>query len=170
MPVEVTGELTGLQDEVPPEKIEAIIAQIERDFDRPLTEVFKKFSPQPLGAASLAQAHLVQLPTGEEAVAKVLRPGIDILVETDLKALALAFQWLKLYKRVSRRVDLDWLAEEFTTVTRKELHERLSELKDLYGGALYVKVIIPDDSGLSYNEAWSFTYNTLKQYDYYHQN
>jgi chromosome segregation ATPase len=60
--------------------------------------------------------------------------------------------------------------ENYDTVSRKELHERLSELKDLYGGKLYVKVIIPDDSGLSYNEAWSFTYNTLKEYDYYHQN
>ena len=59
--------------------------------------------------------------------------------------------------------------EGYDTVSRKELHQRLSELKDLYGGKLYVKVIIPDDSGLSYNEAWSFTYNTLKEYDYYHQ-
>ena len=44
-----------------------------------------------------------------------------MLVETDLKAIRLAFRWLKLYKRLSRRVDLDWLSEEFSTVTRREL-------------------------------------------------
>jgi predicted nuclease with TOPRIM domain len=59
--------------------------------------------------------------------------------------------------------------ESYQTVSRKQLQERLSELKKKYAGKLYVKVIIPDDSGLSYNEAWSFTYNTLREYDYYHQ-
>ena len=59
--------------------------------------------------------------------------------------------------------------ESYQTVSRKQLHQRLTELKDKYGGKLYVKVIIPDDSGLSYSEAWGFTFNILKQYDYYHQ-
>ena len=63
----------------------------------------------------------------------------------------------------------DMEAESYETVSRKELHERLSELKKKYAGKLYVKVIIPDDSGLSYNEAWSFTYKLLQEYDYYHQ-
>jgi chromosome segregation ATPase len=59
--------------------------------------------------------------------------------------------------------------EGYQTVSRKQLHQRLTELKDKYGGKLYVKVIIPDDSGLSYSEAWGFTFDILKQYDYYHQ-
>jgi hypothetical protein len=32
-----------------------------------------------------------------------------------------------------------------------------------------VKVIIPEDSGLSYNEAWTFTQDILTSYDYYYQ-
>ena len=59
--------------------------------------------------------------------------------------------------------------ESYQTVSRKQLQQRLSDLKKKHAGKLYVKVIIPDNSGLSYNEAWSFTYNTLKEYDYYHQ-
>lgn len=165
LPSEVTHELSGLQDEVPPEKSEKIIAQIEEDFNCPITEIFEWFSPTPLGAASLAQAHLakIRIPkletpntehkaqntehkaqnpkTQNKVVVKVLRPGIDVLVETDLKAITLAFHWLKYYKRISRRVDLDWLAEEFTTVTRRELDfeaegrnaERLAQ--DLAGDA-----------------------------------
>jgi chromosome segregation ATPase len=63
----------------------------------------------------------------------------------------------------------DMEAESYETVSRKQLHERLSQLKKKHAGKLYVKVIIPDDSGLSYNEAWSFTYKILQEYDYYHQ-
>ncbi len=127
LPSEVTSELAGLQDEVPPEKTEDIIAQVEEDFGCPVSEIFEWFSPHPLGAASLAQAHLAEIRTSEytehteEVVVKVQRPGIDVLVETDLTAIRLALRWLKFYKRVTRQVDLDWLAEEFTTVTRKEL-------------------------------------------------
>jgi chromosome segregation ATPase len=59
--------------------------------------------------------------------------------------------------------------EQYYPVTREQLHARLSELKDKYADKLYVKVIIPDDSGLSYSEAWGFTFDILKKYDYYHQ-
>jgi len=121
LPVEVTRELAGLQDEVPPEPFEAILAQIESDFGRPAGEVFRHVFPTPLGAASLAQAHRVVLPSGEDAVAKVMRPGIGVLVETDLAAVNLAFRWLKLFRRVRERADLDWVFEEFSTITRAEL-------------------------------------------------
>lgn len=121
LPSEVTGELAGLQDEVPPEPLEKVLAQIEADFSRPVGEIFTWFSPEPVGAASLAQVHLARLPSGEEVVVKVLRPGIDVLVETDLTTIGLAIRWLKFYKRISQRMNLDWLAEEFTDVTRREL-------------------------------------------------
>jgi chromosome segregation ATPase len=58
---------------------------------------------------------------------------------------------------------------EYRTVSRKQLHEELEKLKAAHGRNLYVKLIIPDDSGLSYNEAWGFTFDILNKYDYYHQ-
>jgi chromosome segregation ATPase len=54
-------------------------------------------------------------------------------------------------------------------VSRKVMHQRLSELKTAHPGKLYVKIIIPADSGLSYNEAWGFMKGLLEKYDYYHQ-
>jgi chromosome segregation ATPase len=59
--------------------------------------------------------------------------------------------------------------EDYRSVSVEQLNTRLAKLKDTYAGNLYVKVIIPDKSGLSYSEAWNFTYNLLKKYDYYHQ-
>ena len=132
LPPEVTGELAGLQDEVPPAPLDEVLAQVEDDFGRPLAELFVRFEPEPLGAASLAQVHAARLAgedagegagpeAGEEVVVKVLRPGIDVLVETDLAALGLAVRWLKPWKRLRRRVDLDRLASEVAATTRAEL-------------------------------------------------
>jgi hypothetical protein len=46
---------------------------------------------------------------------------------------------------------------------------RLGKLKNKLKDKLYVKIIIPEESGLSYNEAWSFTKDILSRYDYYYQ-
>jgi chromosome segregation ATPase len=58
---------------------------------------------------------------------------------------------------------------DYQSVSAEQLNERLARLKDTYAGNLYVKVIIPENSGLSYSEAWNFTYDLLKKYDYYQQ-
>lgn len=121
LPTEVTRELANLQDEIPPEQLKDVVTQIEKDFGCPLSDLFSWFSPEPLGSASLAQAHLARLVSGEEVVVKVLRPGIDVLIETDLTAITQAIRWLKYYSWVRKRVDLNWLIEEFTAVTRNEL-------------------------------------------------
>lgn len=121
LPPEVIHELAGLQDEVPPERLEDVVRQVEEDFGRPVGEVFARFDPVPVGAASLAQVHRARLAGGEEVVVKVLRPGIDLLVETDLAATRLATRLLKVSRRLRRRVDLDRLAAEFSATTRREL-------------------------------------------------
>ncbi|WP_020559323.1 hypothetical protein [Thiofilum flexile] len=57
----------------------------------------------------------------------------------------------------------------YRTVDGTTLHSELSALKNQYGTDLYVKIIIPERSGLSYNEAWRFTRDILDKYDYYSQ-
>ncbi len=56
----------------------------------------------------------------------------------------------------------------FKRISRKTLDSKLSALKKRDNN-LYVKVILPKDSGLSYSEAWSFTNHLHKSYDYYFQ-
>jgi predicted unusual protein kinase regulating ubiquinone biosynthesis (AarF/ABC1/UbiB family) len=121
LPFEITRELAGLQDEVPPEPFADIALQLQEDFGRPLSEIFSWIAPETIGAASLAQVHRARLPAGEEAVVKVLRPGIDVLVETDLAAARLALRLLSFSKTIRRRVDLRRLGMEITETTRAEL-------------------------------------------------
>lgn len=58
---------------------------------------------------------------------------------------------------------------ERQNVGRGELDGRLAALHEAHGDNLYVKIIIPESSGLSYNEAWTFTQDVLTRYDYYYQ-
>lgn len=125
LPLEVTRELSGLQDEVPPSDFSAVVEQLESEFGRPLDAIFDHLEPEPLGAASLAQVHAARLPDGREVVVKVLRPGIDVLVETDLKAIGMAIRWLEAWAFVRKRIDLEWVEEEFGATTRRELDLRL---------------------------------------------
>jgi len=121
LPPEVTRELSGLQDEVPPVDFPEVAVQIAEDFGRPVEKVFSEISPVPIGSASLAQVHRARLPDGEQVVVKVLRPRIEVLVETDLAAVSLAIRLFKVSRRIRRRVDLDRLAQEIVATTRREL-------------------------------------------------
>ena len=58
--------------------------------------------------------------------------------------------------------------ENYTTLTSSELHSKLASLKKEHANKLYIKIIIPENSGLSYSEAWEFMKNILHKYDYYY--
>jgi DNA repair exonuclease SbcCD ATPase subunit len=58
---------------------------------------------------------------------------------------------------------------EFKTVSRSRLDQELARLKSEQPDGLYIKVILPRDNGLSYSEAWKFTNDLHRKYDYYFQ-
>ncbi len=57
----------------------------------------------------------------------------------------------------------------YTTLSSKELHSKLAALKKEHPKSLYIKIIIPENSGLSYSEAWEFMKSILHKYDYYYE-
>jgi len=60
-------------------------------------------------------------------------------------------------------------SDAWAQMSRETLYSRLEALKARLGDDLYVKVVIPDDSGLTYNEAWDFTKDVLSRFDYYYE-
>src|SRR6188472_36654 len=64
LPVAYCQELAKLLDRLPPIPLAQIIAVIERDLGRPVTEVFASLDEEAIGSASLAQVHRATLPTG----------------------------------------------------------------------------------------------------------
>ncbi|MDQ6950838.1 MAG: hypothetical protein Q9M26_04170 [Mariprofundales bacterium] len=57
----------------------------------------------------------------------------------------------------------------YQTVFGVELNQKLAKLKEKFGSKLYVRILFPEDSGLSYSEAWRITESLLRLYDYYYQ-
>ena len=133
LPESVTKELEGLQDEVAPEPFDKIVSLIERELGMSASVAFASINQVPIAAASLGQAYRAKLSAGlaadlgyEDVIVKVLRPGIEEIVEVDLKALRKIGGWLARVKLVSRRTDAPALVEEFATTTLEEidyLHE-----------------------------------------------
>jgi predicted unusual protein kinase regulating ubiquinone biosynthesis (AarF/ABC1/UbiB family) len=128
LPPEITDELAGLQDEVPAEEFEAIRVLAEAELAGPLSDRYAWFDHTPLAAASLGQVHRARLRESDSAeqgfadvVVKVQRPYIDQVVEVDLAALRRVGGWLRRYKPVRDRADVDALIEEFAATTRDEI-------------------------------------------------
>ncbi|WP_017544482.1 ABC1 kinase family protein [Nocardiopsis prasina] len=100
LPPVFVEELGRLHSEVAKVPFERIRECVEGELGRPLEEVFAAFDPEPLAAASVAQAHPARLHGGEEVVVKVQRPGIVPVVRRDLDII----------RRLARRFDeyTDW--------------------------------------------------------------
>ena len=54
-------------------------------------------------------------------------------------------------------------------VSVQQMHQTLQTLKEKFSNLLYIKIIIPKNSGLSYDEAADATQDVLQKYDYYFQ-
>jgi ubiquinone biosynthesis protein len=81
------AEFEKLHDRVPPLAFEILRPQLEDDLGAPVTKVFSEFDETPLGAASIAQVHKARLPSGQEVIVKIRRPGIRATIEADLRLL-----------------------------------------------------------------------------------
>ena len=136
LPVEITEELSGLQDEVPAEDFDAIRVLAEAELGAPLEDIYERFDPDALAAASLGQVHRARLRVDapeagqfRDVVVKIQRPFIDQLIDVDFSALHRVGGWLERYKPISKRVDVRALIKELENTVHQEI-DYLSEGKN----------------------------------------
>ena len=108
LPAEFVRELERLQDDAPPLPVEQIKQKIESELGIPLTEAFAHFEEEPLASASIGQVHRARTHDGDEVVVKVVRPGVNELIEADLDLLHLMARILEAtFQEMSWRVGGD---------------------------------------------------------------
>jgi len=121
LPPDIGEELSQLQDNVPPFADNLARQIIEKSLEVPIEEVFSVFSESPLASASVAQVHTATLLTGEDVVVKVLRPGIEKIINSDVALLYILAELANKYWDEARRLKPLEVVQEFDYTIHDEL-------------------------------------------------
>lgn len=121
LPPDIVEELDRLQDKVPPFPSDDCVALIEEALGGSVDQLFAEFEREPLASASVAQVHGAVLPSGERVVVKVLRPGIDKVIEQDLRLLAVIARWIERWVPEGRRLRPVEVVEDYRHTIEGEL-------------------------------------------------
>ena len=144
--------LERLQDEVPAAPFEEVRPMLEEDLGD-VDEVFDRFEEDAISGASIAQVHRATI-DGEEVVLKIRRPGLEGLVEADLRVigvLAPIARWgLRQLGQESHAESAEGITAELTKTIREEMDfEREREVMDEVGEIMVEedlddRVVIPE--------------------------
>ncbi len=104
LPDDIAEELAKLQDRVPPFPGARARAIIDKAYGYPLERAFQFFDETPLASASIAQVHAARLHDGREVVVKVVRPGIERIIQRDVSLLATLASLAERYSKEGRRL------------------------------------------------------------------
>lgn len=143
LPRQYADELETLQDSVPPHPFAEIQKQLRGELGAALENQFRRISPQPLAAASLAQVHRAELANGEQVVLKVLYPGIERTIRSDIRVL----NWLvPVLYRVFGFKNMDTVVAQLDQMLRHETnyqHERcnIERVRTMLGN--HPRLVVP---------------------------
>lgn len=88
-PPEYIAVLSRLQDRVPARPFREVAEQVRRELGNHPDVLFAEFSRRPIASASLAQVHRARTRDGHDVAVKVQYPGIDRVLETDLRNISI---------------------------------------------------------------------------------
>jgi len=154
LPPEVAGTyhevLADLRDAAPPADPAAIAAVVRDEFGAPPEQVYARWDPEPLAAASIGQVHRATLHDGTEVAVKVQYPGVAEAVESDL---ANAELFTPLARLVSPNLQVGPLVDELRARLVDELdYQREAQYQqafhERYDGHPFIRVpaVFPDHS------------------------
>lgn len=103
LPADYIRELSHLQDNITPMDTAVIRAEIEAQLGCSIDAAFSDFDNTPVATASVAQVHRAVVRAGSwagrDVAVKVLRPGIDDLIRTDIRCLYAAARFFMRHHR-----------------------------------------------------------------------
>jgi predicted unusual protein kinase regulating ubiquinone biosynthesis (AarF/ABC1/UbiB family) len=132
VPEPYLSELSTLTDRVPTVPFAQIEHELTAAYGAPVDEVFEAFQREPLAAGSLGQVYRARY-RGEDVVVKVLRPGVEPVVEHDVLFV----------RRVLRFVERWWSHPQLRGlhVVIDEFERRIADEMDFRKEAAYARAI-----------------------------
>ncbi len=110
--------LSILQDSVPAEDEERMVAMIEQEMGMSLDEAFLDFERTPIASASIGQVHRAVLKDETVVAVKLQRPSIDTVIQLDMRILA---SFLDAMKSSLPPADYETIVREVRTTISAEV-------------------------------------------------
>ncbi|HJT50379.1 MAG TPA: AarF/UbiB family protein [Nitrosospira sp.] len=146
------AEFSKLQDSTPASPYAEVHQQLTEDLGAPPEEIFVSFEAEPFAAGSIAQVHGARLADGSEVVVKVRRPGIEDVIEADLRWLSRIAELIETGNTELRHFHWQELVAQFTQSLRRELDFAAECRNAERVSANFTGYIGPDFSGEIKNE------------------
>ncbi|MFB6133299.1 MAG: ABC1 kinase family protein [Halanaeroarchaeum sp.] len=133
LPPEYIDVFSQLQDRVPPAPWPEAEVVVEEELGS-VEDRFEAFDTEPISGASLGQVYRGRL-DGRDVAIKVRRPGVEDLVEADLRVIRWTLPFVIYFVDDARAFSLENLADEFGKTIREEMdYEREAAMLREIGG------------------------------------
>ena len=121
LPEDISQSLSKLQDKVPPFAGDEAVRIIEEAYGDDLDDHFAEFERESTASASVAQVHFAKLHDGTDVVVKVIRPGIESVIERDLELLHTIADLAERYWSQGKRIRPKEIVEDYDRTIHDEL-------------------------------------------------
>ena len=128
LPQPYLEELAKLQDEVPAESFDKVRPIIEKDLG-PMDQSFDSVDTEVISGASLGQVYKAKL-RGNDVIIKVKRPGIEKVVEEDIRVLKKIIPFAMKFVDPNLRYSAEAMLSQFIETIHEEMDYRI-ESKNL---------------------------------------
>jgi predicted unusual protein kinase regulating ubiquinone biosynthesis (AarF/ABC1/UbiB family) len=125
LPSSYIEELESLQDSVDPIPLEQVECVIEEELGGRISKLFSELDPEPLGTASLGQAHAARLRGGRPVVVKVQRPNIRDALADDIEFFRELASFLADHTSAGQRMDMIGVVKQLEQALTDELDYRI---------------------------------------------
>ena len=168
LPQDIAQELTKLQDQVPAFSGSEALDIIRNAYGDEFDDIFVSIDETPIASASVAQVHAATLKDGlaiqgqngekrHKVIIKVIRPGIDKIIDSDLKVMRTFASLLQKHWSRGRQFRPLDVIEEYENTIRDELDLRIEAANGGRMGANF------EDSDLIYVPRiyWDYTHTNV---------
>ena len=126
IPEDIAEQLSLLQDQVPPFPGEQALKILEDAYEEPVDHHLLDFNLTPLASASVAQVHDARLNDGTEVIVKILRPGLEPIINRDIELLYMLAGMAAKYSTDARRLRPVEVIDEYN----KTIHDELDLMRE----------------------------------------